>query len=111
MAKATGIASQARGKVGNVVYYLSKNRAGRLEQTVQRATNPSWLTHSRTHKRLHVYLGPVQRVCSALLPLIQRGFEGTPMANRLSRKFLSLNLRNFRGPFMTKGSVMVPRVR
>lgn len=108
MAKATGIASQARGKVGNVVYYLSKNRAGRLEQTVKGYQPVVANPQSYAQALARVPIGPVQRVCSALLPLIQRGFEGTAYGEPSKSEFLSLNLRNFRGPFMTKGSVMVP---
>lgn len=108
MAKATGIASQARGKVGNVVYYLSKNRAGRLEQTVKGYQPVVANPQSYAQALARVPIGPVQRVCSALLPLIQRGFEGTAYGEPSKSEFLSLNLKNFRGPFMTKGSVMVP---
>ena len=108
MAKATGIASQARGKVGNVVYYLSKNRAGRLEQTVKGYQPVVANPQSYAQALARVPIGPVQRVCSALLPLIQRGFEGTAYGEPSKSEFLSLNLRNFRGPFMTKGAVMVP---
>lgn len=108
MAKATGIASQARGKVGNVVYYLSKNRAGRLEQTVKGYQPVVANPQSYAQALARVPIGPVQRVCSALLPLIQRGFEGTAYGEPSKSEFLSLNLRNFRGPFMTKGSVIVP---
>ena len=108
MAKATGLSSQFRGKVGNIVGYLTKNRAGRYEQTVKAyqpvVANPQ--TYAQALARVPV--GPVQRVCSALLPLIQRGWEGTAYGDPSKNEFLSYNLKYFRGPFMEKGSVMVP---
>lgn len=108
MAKATGLSSQFRGKVGNIVGYLTKNRAGRYEQTVKAyqpvVANPQ--TYAQALARVPV--GPVQRICSALLPLVQRGFEGTAYGDPSKNEFLSYNLKYFRGPFMEKGSVMVP---
>ena len=108
MAKATGIGSQARGKVGNVVYYLTKNRAGRLEQTVKGYQPVVANPQSYAQALARVPIGPVQRVCSALLTLIQRGFEGIAYGEPSKSEFLSYNLKYFRGPFMTKGSVSVP---
>lgn len=108
MGKATGIGSQFRGKVGNVIGYLSKNRAGRYEQTVKGyqpvVANPQ--TYAQALARVPV--GPVQRVCSALLTIVQRGFEGTAYGDPSKNEFLSYNLKNFRGPFMVKGAVAVP---
>lgn len=108
MAKATGLSSQFRGKVGNIVGYLTKNRAGRYEQTVKAyqpvVANPQ--TYAQALARVPV--GPVQRICSALLPLIQRGWEGTAYGDPSKSEFLSYNLKYFRGPFLEKGSVMVP---
>lgn len=108
MAKAIGIASQARGKVGNVIYYLTKNRAGQLEQTVKSYQPVVANPQSYAQALARVPVGPVQRVCSALLPLIQRGFEGTSYGEPSKSEFLSYNLKYFRGPFMEKGSVVVP---
>lgn len=108
MAKATGLSSQFRGKVGNIVGYLTKNRAGRYEQTVKAyqpvVANPQ--TYAQALARVPV--GPVQRICSALLPLVQRGWEGTAYGDPSKNEFLSYNLKYFRGPFLEKGSVMVP---
>lgn len=108
MAKATGLSSQFRGKVGNIIGYLTKNRAGRYEQTVKAyqpvVANPQ--TYAQALARVPV--GPVQRICSALLPLVQRGWEGTAYGEPSKNEFLSYNLKYFRGPFMEKGSVMVP---
>lgn len=108
MGKATGLSSQFRGKVGNIVGYLTKNRAGRYEQTVKAyqpvVANPQ--TYAQALARVPV--GPVQRICSALLPLVQRGWEGTAYGDPSKNEFLSYNLKYFRGPFMEKGSVMVP---
>lgn len=108
MGKATGIGSQFRGKVGNVIGYLSKNRAGHYEQTVKGyqpvVANPQ--TYAQALARVPV--GPVQRVCSALLPIVQRGFEGIAYGDPSKNEFLSYNLKNFRGPFMVKGAVAVP---
>ena len=108
MAKATGLSSQFRGKVGNIVGYLTRNRAGRYEQTVKAyqpvVANPQ--TYAQALARVPV--GPVQRICSALLPIIQRGWEGTAYGDPSKNEFLSYNLKYFRGPFMEKGSVMVP---
>lgn len=108
MGKATGIGSQFRGKVGNVIGYLSKNRAGRYEQTVKGyqpvVANPQ--TYAQALARVPV--GPVQRVCSALLTIVQRGFEGIAYGDPSKNEFLSYNLKNFRGPFMVKGAVAVP---
>ena len=108
MAKATGIASQARGKVGNVIYYLSKNRAGKLEQTVKSYQPVVANPQSYAQALARVPVGPVQRICSALLPIIQRGFEGTSYGEPSKSEFLSYNLKYFRGPFMPKGTVSVP---
>lgn len=108
MGKATGIGSQFRGKVGNVIGYLSKNRAGRYEQTVKGyqpvVANPQTYTQALAR----VPVGPVQRVCSALLTIVQRGFEGIAYGDPSKNEFLSYNLKNFRGPFMVKGAVAVP---
>lgn len=108
MGKATGIGSQFRGKVGNVIGYLSKNRAGRYEQTVKGyqpvVANPQ--TYAQALARVPV--GPVQRVCSALLNIVQRGFEGIAYGDPSKNEFLSYNLKNFRGPFMVKGAMAVP---
>lgn len=108
MGKATGIGSQFRGKVGNVIGYLSKNRAGRYEQTVKGyqpvVANPQ--TYAQALARVPV--GPVQRVCSALLTIVQRGFEGIAYGDPSKNEFLSYNLKSFRGPFMVKGAVAVP---
>ena len=108
MGKAVGIGSQFRGKVGNVIGYLTKNRAGRYEQTVKGyqpvVTNPQ----SYAQALARVPVGPVQRICSALLPLIQRGFEGTAYGDPSKNEFLSYNLKYFRGPYMPKGTVSVP---
>ena len=108
MAKATGLSSQFRGKVGNIIGYLTKNRAGRYEQTVKAYQPVVANPQSYAQALARVPIGPVQRVCSALLPLIQRGFEGTAYGEPSKSEFLSYNLRYFRGPFMTKGSVAVP---
>lgn len=108
MAKATGIGSQARGKVGNVIYYLGKNRAGRYEQVVKSYQPVVANPQSYAQALARVPVGPVQRVCSALLSLIQRGFEGTAYGDPSKSEFLSYNLKYFRGPFMVKGSVIVP---
>ena len=104
MAKATGIGSQARGKVGNVIYYLGKNRAGRYEQVVKSYQPVVANPQSYAQALARVPVGPVQRVCSALLSLIQRGFEGTAYGDPSKSEFLSYNLKYFRGPFMVKGS-------
>ena len=108
MAKATGLSSQFRGKVGNIIGYLSKNRAGRYEQVVKSYQPVVANPQSYAQALARVPIGPVQRVCSALLPLIQRGFEGTAYGDPSKSEFLSYNLKYFRGPFMTKGSVVVP---
>ena len=108
MARAIGIGSQARGKVGNVIYYLTKNRAGRLEQTVKSYQPVVANPQSYAQALARVPVGPVQRICSALLPLIQRGWEGTAYGDPSKSEFLSYNLKYFRGPFMEKGTVAVP---
>lgn len=108
MAKATGLQSQFRGKVGNVIGYLTKNRAGRYEQTVKSYQPVVANPQSYAQALARVPIGPVQRVCSALLPLIQRGWEGTAYGDPSKSEFLSYNLKYFRGPFMVKGAVEVP---
>lgn len=108
MAKATGLSSQFRGKVGNIIGYLTKNRAGRYEQTVKAYQPVVANPQSYAQALARVPIGPVQRVCSALLLLIQRGFEGTAYGEPSKAEFLSYNLKYFRGPFMTKGAVAVP---
>lgn len=108
MAKATGISSQFRGKIGNVIGYLTKNRAGRNEQIVKSYQPVVANPQSYAQALARVPVGPVQRVCSALLPIIQRGFEGVAYGEASKSEFLSYNLKYFRGPFMPKGTVMVP---
>lgn len=108
MAKATGLSSQFRGKVGNIVGYLTKNRAGRYEQTVKAYQPVVANPQSYAQALARVPVGPVQRICSALLPLVQRGWEGTAYGDPSKNEFLSYNLKYFRGPFLEKGSVMVP---
>lgn len=108
MGKATGISSQFRGKVGNVIGYLAKNHAGRYEQIVKSYQPVVANPQSYAQALARVPVGPVQRVCSALLPIIQRGFEGVAYGEASKTEFLSYNLKYFRGPFMPKGTVMVP---
>lgn len=108
MGKATGISSQFRGKIGNVIGYLAKNRAGRYEQIVKSYQPVVANPQSYAQALARVPVGPVQRVCSALLPIIQRGFEGVAYGEASKTEFLSYNLKYFRGPFMPKGTVMVP---
>lgn len=108
MGKATGISSQFRGKIGNVIGYLAKNRAGRYEQIVKSYQPVVANPQSYAQALARVPVGPVQRVCSALLPIIQRGFEGVAYGEASKSEFLSYNLKYFRGPFMPKGTVMVP---
>lgn len=108
MGKATGLSSQFRGKVGNVIGYLAKNRAGRYEQIVKSYQPVVANPQSYAQALARVPVGPVQRVCSALLPIIQRGFEGVAYGEASKTEFLSYNLKYFRGPFMPKGTVMVP---
>ena len=108
MAKAIGISSQFRGKIGNVIGYLAKNRAGRNEQIVKSYQPVVANPQSYAQALARVPVGPVQRVCSALLPIIQRGFEGVAYGEASKTEFLSYNLKFFRGPFMPKGTVMVP---
>lgn len=108
MAKATGLSSQFRGKIGNVIGYLSKNRAGKYEQTVKAYQPVVANPQSYAQALSRVPVGPVQRICSALLPIVQRGFEGVAYGDPSKSYFLSYNLKNFRGPYMVKGSVVVP---
>lgn len=108
MGKATGLSSQFRGKVGNIIGYLAKNRAGRYEQIVKSYQPVVANPQSYAQALARVPVGPVQRVCSALLPIIQRGFEGIAYGEASKSEFLSYNLKYFRGPFMPKGTVMVP---
>lgn len=108
MGKATGLSSQFRGKVGNIIGYLAKNRAGRYEQIVKSYQPVVANPQSYAQALARVPVGPVQRVCSALLPIIQRGFEGIAYGEASKTEFLSYNLKYFRGPFMPKGTVMVP---
>lgn len=102
MGRATGISSQFRGKVGNVIGYLTKNRAGRYEQSVKAyqpvVANPQSFAQALSR----VPVGPVQRICSALLTIIQRGFEGVSYGDASKSEFLSYNLRYFRGPYLEK---------
>ena len=108
MGKATGLFSPFRGKVGNVIGYLTKNRAGRYEQTVKGYQPVVANPQSYAQALARVPVGPVQRICSALLPLVQRGFEGTAYGDPSKNEFLSYNLKYFRGPYMPKGTVSVP---
>lgn len=102
MGKATGISSQFRGKVGNVIGYLTKNRAGRYEQSVKAYQPVVANPQSFAQALARVPVGPVQRICSALLPIIQRGFEGVSYGDASKSEFLSYNLKYFRGPYLEK---------
>lgn len=107
MGKATGLSSQFRGKVGNVIGYLTKNRAGRYEQSVKGYQPVVANPQSFAQALARVPVGPTQRICSALLPLIQRGWEGVAYGDAAKSEFLSYNLKNFRGPYLEKGSPYV----
>lgn len=108
MAKATGLGSQFRGKIGNYVGYLTKTKAGTYSQNVKAyqpvVSNPQ----SYAQALARVPIAPVQRVCSALLPLIQRGFEGIAYGDASKNEFLSLNLKRFAGPYIEKGDPINP---
>ena len=108
MAKATGLGSQFRGKIGTYVGYLSKTKAGTYEQRVKAyqpvVSNPQ----SYAQALARVPVAPVQRVCSALLPLIQRGFEGIAYGDASKSEFLSLNMKRFAGPYIEKGDPINP---
>ena len=102
MGKATGLSSQFRGKVGNVIGYLTKNRAGRYEQSVKGYQPVVANPQSFAQALARVPVGPTQRICSALLPLIQRGFEGVSYGDASKSEFLSYTLKYFRGPYLEK---------
>lgn len=105
MARAVGLGSQFRGKLGSMVGYLSKNRRGRYEQSVKAyqpvVSNPQ--TYAQALARLP--LGPTQRFYNALSSVIQRGFEGVAYGEPSKAEFLSINLSNFRGPYCTRDYV------
>lgn len=108
MAKATGLGSQFRGKIGNYIGYLTKTKAGSYVQSVKAyqpvVSNPQ----SYAQALARVPVAPVQRVCSALLPLIQRGFEGIAYGDTAKSEFLSLNMKRFAGPYIEKGDPINP---
>lgn len=105
MARAVGLGSQFRGKLGSMVGYLTKNRRGRYEQSVKAyqpvVSNPQ--TYAQALARLP--LGPTQRFYNALSGIIQRGFEGIAYGEPSKAEFLSINLSNFRGPYCTRDYV------
>ena len=105
MARAVGLGSQFRGKLGSMVGYLTKNRRGRYEQSVKAyqpvVSNPQ--TYAQALARLP--LGPTQRFYNALSTVIQRGFEGIAYGEPSKAEFLSINLSNFRGPYCTRDYV------
>lgn len=105
MARATGIGSMFWGKLGNVVGYLTKNRAGRYVQSVKAyqpiVANPQSVAQALAR----IPLGPVQRFFSQLSNLIQRGFEGVSYGDASKSEFLSYNLANFKGPYLVKSEL------
>ena len=106
MARAIGLGSQFRGKLGNMVGYLSKNRVGRYVQSVKVyqpvVENPQ--TVSQALARLP--LGPVQRFYNHMSTMIQRGWEGVAYGENAKNEYLSYNMANFRGPYLQKGEVV-----
>ena len=105
MAKAVGLGSQFRGRIGNYIGFLTRNRVGRYQQSVKAyqpvVSNPQ----SFAQCLARVPLGPTQRFYSALQPLISRGFEGYDYGDASKAEFLSYNLANFKGPFVTRDDV------
>lgn len=105
MAKAVGLGSQFRGRIGNYIGFLTRNRVGRYQQSVKAyqpvVSNPQ----SFAQCLARVPLGPTQRFYSALQPLISRGFEGYEYGDASKAEFLSYNLANFKGPFVTRDDV------
>ena len=108
MAKAVGLGSQFRGKIGSYVGFLTKNRRGRYVQSVKAyqpvVSNPQTLAQALAR----IPLGPTQRFFNVLSALISRGFEGVAYGEPSKQEFLSLNLSNYYGPYLTKGDV-IPR--
>lgn len=108
MARAVGLGSMFRGRIGSYVGFLTRNRAGRYVQSVKAyqpvVTNPK--TFAQCLARIP--LGPTQRFYSALSPIIERGFEGVAYGEPSKAEFLSYNLANFRGPYLTKQDI-IPR--
>lgn len=106
MARAVGLGSQFRGKLGSYVGYLVKNRRGRYEQAVKSyqpiVSNPQ--TFAQVMARIP--LGPTQRFYNRLAKIIQRGFEGVEYGEPSKSEFLSLNLSDYRGPYLTKTDLM-----
>lgn len=107
MGRATGLGSMFTGKVGNIIGYLTKNRQGRYVQSVKAyqpiVANPQSIAQALAR----IPLGPTQRFYNALAPLIKRGFEGVAYGDASKAEFLSYNLANFRGPYLTKSDLMV----
>ena len=106
MARAVGLGSQFRGKLGSYVGYLVKNRRGRYVQAVKSyqpiVSNPQ--TFAQVMARIP--LGPTQRFYNRLAKIIQRGFEGVEYGEPSKSEFLSLNLSDYRGPYLTKTDLM-----
>lgn len=103
MGKGIGVFGNFTGKVSNVVGYIIKNNGTAVQGL--RAYQPQ-VQNPQTNAQIsqRIVLTPVQNIYGALKPIIDRGFQDAKYGNDSRLKFLSLNMKDFAGPFLTKGS-------
>lgn len=91
------------GKLGQSVGYILKNSNNKQTQAWRayqsQVSNPK--TVRQANQRLA--LKPINNFARALSPIIERGFEGVKYGAESRQKFMSLNMADFRGPFLVKG--------
>lgn len=102
MARGSSIYSVLRGKLGaNVLYRIkspsNKERQG-IREYVASPNNPKTIGQAQQRMKFKV----VQAQYKILKSVIDRGFEGIAYGNASRLKFLSLSLRDYFGPFVSK---------
>lgn len=91
------------GKLGQSVGYILKNSNNKQTQAWRayqsQVSNPK--TVRQANQRLA--LKPINNFARALSSIIERAFEGVKYGAESRQKFMSLNMADFRGPFLVKG--------
>lgn len=92
------------GKLGQIVGFIIKSAASKQVQGMRayqpNVSNPK--TVLQANQRL--CLKPLNNFARALAPVIERGFEGVKYGSESRREFMRLNMTNFNGPYLRKGS-------
>lgn len=108
MGLSTSFQSLVRGKVADTIYYLVRdNASGTIQQGRRRyqaaVFNPK--TYKQAVQRIR--LKPLQDFYALAKPILQRSFESVKYGEASHQKFLSLNMSDFNGPYLEKGSLLL----